>query len=136
MPIGGCRPFRSQIRWGRREHREPRGQHEEFGSVRMPRLRERRGQRLRRCGTRGARRMQRRGQGSSAEPSSRRSSAGLGVAATTQSFQVMILSVAERPERSTTVIKLLVGCEAVVLTHSIAPTVSRLQGIGLPAPSG
>jgi hypothetical protein len=47
----------------------------------------------------------------------------------------MILSVAERPERSTTVIKLFVGSEAVVFTHSIVPTVSRLQGIGFPAPS-
>ena len=62
--------------------------------------------------------------------------AGVGVAVNAQSFQVMILSVAERPERSTTVIKPVVGCEAVVLTHSIEPTVSRLQGIGLPVHSG
>ena len=53
-----------------------------------------------------------------------------------QSFQVMILSVAERPERSTTVIKLVVVSTYVVLTHSIEPIVSRPQAIGLPASPG
>ena len=60
---------------------------------------------------------------------------------TAQSFQVMILSVAERPERSTTVIKLFVVSKYVVLTHSIEPIVSRFQGsacplvLGSPRPS-
>ena len=53
-----------------------------------------------------------------------------------QSFQVMILSVAERPERSITVIKLLVVSREVVLTHSAEPMVSRFQAIGLSVGSG
>lgn len=55
---------------------------------------------------------------------------------TAQSFQVMILSVAERPERSTTVIKLFVVSTYVALTHSIEPMVSRFQAIGLSVGSG
>jgi hypothetical protein len=48
----------------------------------------------------------------------------------------MIWSVAERSERSTTVIKLLVVSEFVVLTHSIEPIGSRFQAIGLDVVSG
>jgi hypothetical protein len=56
--------------------------------------------------------------------------------AVAQSFQVMIRSVAERPERSTTVIKLFVVSMEVVLTHSDEPMVNRFQAIGLSAGSG
>jgi hypothetical protein len=55
---------------------------------------------------------------------------------TAQSFQVMIWSVAERPERLTTVIKLLVVSSYVALTHSIEPMVSRFQAMGWSAGSG
>jgi len=55
---------------------------------------------------------------------------------TTQSFQVMISSVAERPERLTTVIKLLVVSTCVALTHSIEPMVSRFQAMGWSVGSG
>jgi hypothetical protein len=53
-----------------------------------------------------------------------------------QSFHVVILSVAERPERSTTVIRLLVVSAYAVLTHSIEPMASRFQAIGLSVRSG
>jgi hypothetical protein len=56
--------------------------------------------------------------------------------AVVQSFQVMIWSVAERPERSTTVIKLFVVSTEVVLTHSDEPMVNRSQAIGLSTGSG
>ena len=56
--------------------------------------------------------------------------------AVAQSFQVMIRSVAERPERSMTVIKLFVVSAEVVLTHSDEPMVNRFQAIGLSAGSG
>jgi hypothetical protein len=53
-----------------------------------------------------------------------------------QSSQVMIWRVAERPERSRTVIKLLVVSKYEVLTHSIEPAFSRFQGIDSPVGSG
>jgi hypothetical protein len=48
----------------------------------------------------------------------------------------MIWRVAERPERSTTVIMLVVVPNSVDRTHSIEPMVIRFQGIGLSVGAG